>query len=288
MSNKGTVSCVVVWYNPELRDVINCVNSFVNQVDKIYIVDNSDEDRISSNAAAIKDFTKIEYIPLGTNKGIAKALNIGFQRAIAEDFSYVLTLDQDSSCSPRMIEKLLSHAKQLNKNHLEYGIITAQPDTPQRAKQTYVGTTIKETVIASGNLVSTDAYKSIGGFKDELFIDYVDCWFSLDIRRAGYKILQVNDAILKHNLGHIEEKKLFGIRMFPTNHSISRHYYIARNRLYTRQEFNENFPEFFKWERINNLKFMVKTFLFERDRIKKLRMILKGRKDFRNGVTGKY
>lgn len=288
MKKADKVACVVIWYNPQIDQVQSIISSYVNQVDKIYVIDNSDEIRTEDHKKILKRLKNCEYISLKKNEGIAKALNIGFHKAIDENFNYVLTLDQDSLCSEGMVGKLLNVAQKLNRDKIQYGIIAAQPDTPQRAPKIYNGLSEKDSVIASGNLVSTEAFLKVGGFKEELFIDYVDCWFSLSIRKNGYKIIQVNDAILHHNLGNIKRKSLCGIKLYPTNHSSLRHYYIARNRIYTGIEFKSYFPKFIRWEKINYLKILIKLFCYEDEKRKKLRMILRGIKDARKGIWGKF
>lgn len=287
MSAKN-VAAVVVWFNPCMESAINAIRSYEKQVDKVYVVDNSDNSLIDRHKNSINEFENIEYHPLGANLGIAKALNVGFQKAISEGYPYVITLDQDSSASSDMVSKLVSAATELNRDRTEYGIIAAQPDTPSRAERKKDGFTEMESVIASGNLVVADAFREVGGFKEELFIDYVDCWFSLDMRKHGYKIVQVNDAKLLHHLGSIVERSLFGIKMYPTNHSPIRSYYIARNRLYTKKEFGRFFPKYFRHEKLNYLKFIIKIVLFERNKVAKIKRMMRGASDYRKGIMGGF
>lgn len=284
----NNVCCVVIWFNPELNDAVHAISSYARQAKKIIVVDNSDQNFEEEHKLSLKEFPNVEYISIGKNIGIAAALNIGCNKAIELGFRYFLTLDQDSCATKEMIKKLWDVAIKLNRGVYKYGIIAAQPNTPQRIPKKYHGLTNMESVIASGNLVCAEAYTKVGGYKENLFIDYVDCWFSLAIRREGYKIVQVNDAILLHNLGNIREKNLLGIKMFPTNHSPLRYYYIARNRLYTREEFKKIFPQYFKWERKNNLKVLIKVILFEKNKIEKIKMMLRGLRDFRKRVDGGY
>lgn len=285
---KNPIACIVVWYNPNLSNAIESINSYVEDVETVYVVDNSDLN-LEQNINALNGLANVKYIGLNQNMGIAHALNVGFQNAINDGFEYVLTMDQDSKASDGMIEKLYTTACDLNNsNNGRYGIIAAQPDTPQRAPRIKSGISNMDSVITSGNLVYCEAYSKVGGFKDSLFIDYVDCWFSLDLRRSGYKVIQVNDAILMHNLGDIVPERFLGVKMFPTNHSSLRHYYISRNRRYLRDEFRDVFPEFLKWERKNYLKVIIKLLLFEKQKLKKIKMILRGRDDYHHSIKGKF
>ena len=85
---------VVVWYNPA-DDVLNNINSYITEIEKLYIIDNS-KDNHNNLLADYKYQNKCEYISLHKNLGLAYALNVGCKKAIKDSFDYVLTMDQDS------------------------------------------------------------------------------------------------------------------------------------------------------------------------------------------------
>ena len=101
------VACIIVSYNPD-RGIEKCFNSLINQVDKMFIVDNgSNGDRIkilkelkNSNA------NKVDLILNNENLGIATALNVGIKKALNEGYDWVITMDQDSKANDNMIEKI--------------------------------------------------------------------------------------------------------------------------------------------------------------------------------------
>ena len=100
------IAAVVILYNPELS-ILENIKSYIDQVEKLYVVDNSEASN-ESLIQEIKSFSKIEYIPNKYNIGIAAALNIGARKAIEEGFDYLLTMDQDSETPPRMVANLLN------------------------------------------------------------------------------------------------------------------------------------------------------------------------------------
>lgn len=55
-----------------------------------------------------------------------------------------------------------------------------------------------------------EAYKKIKGFNNELFIDTVDTDFCYRLLLNGYRIIQLKNIYLDHQLGNITERKLFG------------------------------------------------------------------------------
>ena len=50
-------------------------------------------------------------------------------------------------------------------------------------------------------------------------MDYVDHEFCLRLQKIGYKIIQDDSILLKHNCGNISKHKFFGDDVFTTNHS---------------------------------------------------------------------
>ena len=75
---------VVVWYNPSKKDIKN-IDSYIKAIDKLYIVDNSEN---GSNESKIPNSKKVEYIYQNENLGIAKALNIACYKAIKEKYKF--------------------------------------------------------------------------------------------------------------------------------------------------------------------------------------------------------
>ena len=95
------IAGVVVLYNPT-EDVLDNIESYLCDIDRLYIIDNS----IESHQNMFKD-SKITYIPLMQNKGIAYALNEGAKHAIEDSFEYLLTLDQDSSFKDHGVRRMI-------------------------------------------------------------------------------------------------------------------------------------------------------------------------------------
>ena len=56
------------------------------------------------------------YIPNRSNMGIAKATNIGCQKALSDGFKWIMTMDQDSSWD---FEELNKYLKLINNDNLD-------------------------------------------------------------------------------------------------------------------------------------------------------------------------
>ena len=272
--NNG-VAGVVVLYNPE-QDIIENINSYLGQIDYLFIIDNS-ENLNPSLIEFSKNRKKVEYIFNNRNLGVAAALNIGAKKALKSGFAYLLTMDQDSKAPTNLVECLLNTAK-VDEN---IGIVS-----PLHSNK--YGTHIKHnddicnvtTVMTSGNLLSLDVFKKVGDFCDEFFIDYVDIEFCIRLNYKNYKIVRLNNVVLEHNEADIFEKKFFSKKFYPTNNAPFRWYYKTRNLLYLRKKYKRIFPSPLKTEYNVYLRNILKIIIFEEQKIIKIKMILIGIKDF--------
>ena len=283
---------VVVLYNPS-ENVKTNINTYLNNLDKLYVVDNSP---IPNNNE--KNFTnsKIEYISNNGNKGIANALNVACKRAIKDEADWMLTMDQDSSFKDNGLGKMIIFLNELKNNKIfsevigteydELAILSALQRTGMNFDDDLVGIDFPLVVMTSGNLINMKIYNKLGGFKDWLFIDAVDFEYCLNAKKHKYKVIQMNTVELNHNLGKIEKKKILNKKTYITNHNAVRRYYITRNRHYLYDMYHKYFPEYCKLEVGMTKKELIKIILFENDKINKIKNILKGYIDYKRGKKG--
>lgn len=286
------IAGVVVLYNPD-ENVKKNIDSYINNLDILYVVDNSPEP--NDNAKYYKG-KKIKYISNHGNKGIAYALNVGAKEAIKEKSEWLLTMDQDSSFKDDSLSKMIGFLKELKTNNimssalnLKYdnlGVISALQRTMLNKDEKLKGIDYPLVVMTSGNIINLDAYKKVGGFKDWLFIDAVDFEFCLNIKKHKYDIIQYNEAELNHNLGYINKYNFLGKTVYVTNHSAIRRYYITRNRHYLYDLYNEDFLDYCSIELGRTKKELLKIILFEDNKWNKIKAIYKGYKDYKRGIKG--
>lgn len=220
------VAAVVVLYNPE-ASFLNNIASYIDQVDILFAIDNSDNNE--KYIINIANKNKIHHIYLKHNTGIANALNIGAEIAIKHGYNYLLTMDQDSTATTGMVETLLSPFSSNEKigitSPFHLRDIDVCPANPIPHEDVL-------TTMTSGNILSLEAYRAVGPFMNELFIDFVDHEYCLRLQTNGYKIIQCNQAILHHKIGtNIKKYTFFNKNIVISNQSHIRHYYITRNRL---------------------------------------------------------
>jgi len=271
---------VVVLYNPD-ESIIKNINSYINDIEKLYLVDNSENKNhdLINKIMSISD--KCIYVDNNGNQGIAHALNVGARLAIENGADWLLTMDQDTSFSENDLIKIQEEL-------LAVDITNTAIVSPSH----YLGDDIKpfynEIVMTSGNLINLHLFGKIGEFDENLFIDSVDTEYCLRIYSMRYKIKRIPSVILNHNLGDIKEYKILGVKFKPTNHNPIRRYYITRNRFYVWDKYNTLYPSFIKWEKMATVKELIKVILFEKDKLKKIQFSLNGYIDYKKNKSGKY
>lgn len=274
------IAATVILYNPD-RDVINNIKSYLKLVDKLYIIDNSSE----NNYDIFPKNKKIEYTFNNENLGMATALNIACKKAIKDKYEWLLTMDQDSKFFPEELTRLIKYINNCDSNVgivCPYHIIKTTEPKPEIELEERLE------VMTSGCLMNLKIYKKIGGFKDWLFIDNVDIDYCLNLNKNGYKVLRLNNVYLQHNLGDATYHRFLWKKVVCSNHNYIRRYYITRNILYTINMYKKDFPEYCAFLH-KCLGYNFKTVvLFEKDKIRKLRSMLRGYFDFKKNITGKY
>lgn len=290
----NSVAAVIITYNVE-NDFKERINRLKGKVDEIIVVDNG------SKAETINMLNELEkevtVIYLEDNKGIASALNKGIKYSIEKGYNWILTLDHDSIITDNMIKNMLTCYEGLN-NELKEKVAMLVPVHVEE-KEYQNGSNINEekasnsyievlTEITSGALTKAEIYKNVGMYDEKLFIDLVDHDYCLSLNKKGFKIIQVNNATLIHNLGESVRKSILGLKMIPTNHSPLRRYYMSRNRHYIWEKYKDDFPSWVLTDKRRFITENLKIVLFEDNKIEKFKYIKRGIKDYRSNIFGKF
>lgn len=274
---------IVIWYNPDKTSIANIL-TYSSFFKKIYIVDNSFTDNSTLAAECLNSL----YIPNRSNMGIAKATNIGCQKALSDGFKWIMTMDQDSSWD---FEELNKYLKLIN-NQNNKSIASFAPTHSNQIKsvigdiknktknKTNKEIIFQSKVMASGNIINLNIWKNCGKFNEELFIDEVDHEFCYRLLKNGYKICEFQDVYMFHTLGDVKKT----ILPRPCKHSGVRLFYIFRNILFIKK----NYPENFK----NNgyKKYITVTFIQKLFELKfsDLKYIFEGIYSFKKNIYGSY
>ncbi len=276
---KNQIAGVVILYNPDEK-VFDNIQSYIEQVEVLFVFDNSDKDN-SVFSERIKKHLKCFYQSNGKNLGVGKVLNLAAAKAVMLGYSFLLTMDQDSKASPGMVMNLIEAAV----NIPNAGIISPYH---HNKISTHIVPEVniedKLVVMTSGNLLNLEAYEKIGPFMEEFFIDYVDTEYCMRLKKNNYRVIRVNSVPIFHNEADVSKRKIFGKEFYPYNHAPKRLYFKVRNRFYLRDMYKTIFPNYFEYEYPLFRNMLIKSLLFEKDRIKKLRYAVKGFIDYNRGV----
>ncbi|MCL6100216.1 MAG: glycosyltransferase [Bacteroidetes bacterium] len=283
MNEMLKIAGVTVLYQPSEEVILNIL-SYLNQIDLLYIIDNSEEINMEI-IGRIREYDRIRILDNYGNIEIAAALNKAARKAIEDDYDFLLTMDQDTALPDNMVVELLNKIE----NYSKVGIISPYHNV------TLVGDVTKRhnlqkdvlTVMTCGNLLNLEAYKEIGGFEEKLFIDYVDHEFCLRLNRKGYRVIQYYSVSILHKLGERKIKYVLFKRFEPTNHIPIRLYYRTRNRLFVWKKYIRYYPLYVFNDIIHFCREIISISLTEEKKLKKIKMILLGIRDFILGRYGK-
>ena len=287
-----TAACVVL-YNPSI-EVLENIATYANKVDKFIVIDNSDIQQREIIEDLKTTYPDLIYINNHTNLGIATALNIACDSAIAQNSDWILTMDQDSK-----FINFKDYVHCLHSLDQQSDIALLAPNTgrfsPEEIGKNAQDCTFEERfiVITSGNFLNLNLFNSIGRFDDNLFIDVVDYDYCAKVKLAGYKTLLFKNILLEHQLGVLHKRKnlLTGKIKYKTEHSPQRAYYIARNYLYLARKYGKLLPQEFSLLKVLNIVFIhdvTKILLYEDQKFKKISAKFLGAYHFMIGKYGKH
>jgi rhamnosyltransferase len=240
------VNAIVVAYNPTGPMLMLNLQSLINQVSQIIIVDNSDpRDETVKTVVEKMDCEKIITIRNFTNLGVSHAQNQGIEIAIQNNADFVLLSDQDSIFPVEYVQIMLSEYenavsrkerlavvgpifKDVNKGASPQGFVIFQGLFNWRIFPKNGSHKVTQ-LIASGMFIPIEVFSDIGKMSEDLFIDWVDIEWCWRARAKGYVVLGCADVSISHNLGDFSRKIAFS--EYPIRSPL-RHYYVVRNALF--------------------------------------------------------
>jgi rhamnosyltransferase len=146
-------------------------------------------------------------------------------------------MDQDSVVDNALIEAYRKASEQ----HPGWVCLAPRITTSSRRKERIGG--VMSSAITSGSLVRLSVFDEIGLYDEGFFIDGIDFDFCLRLRRAGYAIHRVPDALMRHQLGDAVDIPQ-ALQKYYARHSPVRRYYMARNLMYMAERYLFVFPGF--------------------------------------------
>lgn len=282
---KSNFAACVILYHPKKEDIANLF-TYCSKVEQVYIFDNTEG---KSNENLYIGMENVSYFWDGENKGLSIRLNEACQRAIADNFDYLLTMDQDSSFLEENIDlyfKDILNFKGKEKVAV-YGLEYSENDINDTTEN-YIEV---DHLITSASVMNLKLYKEIGGFDENLFIDGVDIDYCYSALTKGFKNIKFARNYFIHSLGVRSRRgsvfTLYLIKKNVTVHSSLRIYYMYRNMLYIKNKYENVIPDIIK-KFVKNQKHQInKNIKYSNEFFTVLKYKRKAISDFNNKKMGK-
>lgn len=272
-------------YHPE-PGLYERVRLLVGQVAAILIVDNGSTDDELLSVRRLVTEGLVEAVFNGRNVGQAAALSQALNWGKERGFAWIATFDQDTVAGANLVDEA-AHVFDGDRDRPLAVIGAGWAMWPR--KRTVCdnphGRSV-EWVVTSGALHSVRVWRSIGGFRDDFFIDYVDIEYCLRARSRGYGVMQSCVPSMEHAIGNPTPRRLLFRTVQPTNHDRARRYFITRNRIHMWRSFWRTEPRSIVLDMTGAAKDAIKLLLFESDRAQKVVAMIHGAIDGLRGVTG--
>ena len=107
LSPTSKICAVIPFYN-EQPFILSVVLKTLNYVDKIIAINDGS---IDGSENIIKDLEKVILLNLNFNCGKGKALQVGFDEIVKDDFDIVVTIDGDNQHDPKNIPEFIDKLK---------------------------------------------------------------------------------------------------------------------------------------------------------------------------------
>ena len=287
------VAAVIVSYRPDAT-LDRVLDAALAQAGRVVLVDNGSGTAVQDRLAArARGDGRLTLIANPDNVGLATAQNQGLAAALAAGADWILLLDDDSVPGDGMVEAMLAAWRELPDRRrvalltprltdpegtLRPRLLTARGRFDLARTPLVPGAVVRDAVfaIASGSLLRARVLEVAGRMDDRFFIDYVDVEFSLRLRRAGFEIVGVGDAVLQHRLGEVRTARLLGREKTLSTHEAWRRRLIHRNRVRVWRRHGATCLGWLAFDLAAALYDVWKAIAWEDDKAAKLAAILKG------------
>lgn len=264
---KSRILAVVVTYYPEKDLLIQNINAFRENVDKVLVWENTPQDkRLDYRFLSGDGFM---YCGDGINS-ISHALNFAWHFAKEHGYDYLLTMDQDSC-----FEDFNYYLNQTIYNpSAPSGIYGPCINGESHQEDFY-----HQELITSGMLVSIDILDVIGGYNEQFRVDGIDTWLCCTAQQKGINSYTVKGAVLRQRFGSTCCVKILWRQVNTVNYPPSRLYGIFKTKVILLKQFelSSGFKKYFYKTML--IDWVLKILFLEEDKSKKLLAILRGIKD---------
>lgn len=246
------VAVVIVTYNRSalLRGCLDGLAAQTRPADAVYVVDNASTDDTAAVLAARDDLPLVP-MHLTENTGGAGGFHTGVKAAYDDGFDRIWLMDDDVVAAPDCLAQLVEHGGPaamvvrqgpdgvlVEKSATRFDLAnplaikpkTSSVDSDYSSRDQMPVTVPLENVAFEGFMVSREVVARVGLPDPTYFIFYDDCDWAIRIRRAGFPIVAVRDAVMTRQLD------------FDQQHDLSswKGFYMYRNLFAVHFRYGEN------------------------------------------------
>ncbi|WP_052955067.1 glycosyltransferase family 2 protein [Microvirga vignae] len=240
---RTTTAAGVVAFNPDANTILPLVRSVIRDVDYVFVFVNAIIDHAITvqleQLAPRCQVIKSEY-----NLGVAEALNIIALHSMLHGCDHVVLFDQDSRPPESLIPALRKSLDSLIEAGNRVAVIGPEIIAPRERSHEFKSPRYFRKkdivpkddlipvhyVITSGSLIDLRAFRDIGKFRSDFFIDAIDTEWCFRAWSKGYSCWFDSNLPMEHTIGEgAVRSKVFGIR-FP-HQSPMRMYCYFRNQV---------------------------------------------------------
>jgi rhamnosyltransferase len=230
--------------------------------------------------------------------GLAGAYNRGAELLLEQGCDVLFLLDQDSEIDDQFFVKMMEACSGLGADSFIIGpkifeihLQRCMPVTPPGRKLPRPFRIDHETeglfrtlfVISSGSAISAQAYRTVGAFREDYFIESIDVEYGLRATSMGIPVYMNAAVTMRQTTGSIERHG----KWFTTNHAAWRRYYSTRNAVHSLRLYRSNWS--LHW--LSGLlasHWALSIVLFEQQKLRKLVAVVAGYVDGRLGRLGTF
>ena len=249
---RESVAVVIVTFN---RSVLlsRCLDGLASQSrapDAVFVIDNASTDATAEVLARREDLPLRTTNP-GENLGGAGGFHLGVRLAHEAGFDRIWLMDDDVVPAPACLEALLAHGgpalmavredltgRIVEKAALHFDLANPFAIRPKREsvddrwqrREEMPAEVALENVAFEGFMVTREVVDTVGLPDPSFFIFYDDCDYAIRIRRAGFPVVAVRDAVLVRQLDFDQQHDLGGWKGF----------YMYRNLFVVHLRYGEN------------------------------------------------
>lgn len=242
-------AAVVVTYHPTPENIRN-LPQIARQFGTLYVVDNGSPEPTRRSLELLANSNScFTFISLRENVGLAAGMNAGMKAARADGYSWVALFDQDTEVCPDYASHVGTAMRDGGVGD-RVALFAPRHIHPVTGEDSAYSPIIHKSerfseiaaTITSGSILDSTIHERLGGFAEELFIDFVDYEYSFRLRENGWRQIQINNLKLIHQVGESAKRCILGIPVKLNLHSPLRHYFIMRNRIVLLKRYGLSHP----------------------------------------------